>query len=213
VIVTDAVETYLTSLRRSPDDVLAEMEDQAEHEHIPVVEPVTGALLHVLARAIGAEQVVEVGTAIGVSTLYLARALPPGGRIVSFEIDPDRRADAHRYLERAGLLERVDLRLEPGLEGLAKLPGPFDLAFVDAVKLEYGGYLEAVIPLLRPGGLVVVDNTLMSGTVAENETDGHWTAQQIASARAVNETLVFHPDLSGTVTPIGDGVGIAVKLR
>jgi predicted O-methyltransferase YrrM len=213
VIVTDAVESYLTSLRRSPDDVLAEMEDQAEQEHVPVVEPVTGALLHVLARAIGAEQVVEVGTAIGVSTLYLARALPPGGRIVSFEIDPDRRAAAHRYLERAGVLDKVDLRLEPGLEGLAKLSGPFDLAFVDAVKLEYGGYLEAVIPLLRPGGIVVVDNTLMSGTVAENASDGHWTPQQIASARAVNETLVFHPDLSGTVTPIGDGVGIAVKLR
>jgi predicted O-methyltransferase YrrM len=213
VIVTDAVESYLGSLRRSPDDVLAEMEDQAEQEDIPVVAPVTGALLHVLARAIGAEQVVEVGTAIGVSTLYLARALPPGGRIVSFEIDPARRAAAHRYLERAGVLDKVDLRLEPGLEGLAKVAGPFDLAFVDAVKLEYGGYLEAVIPLLRPGGLVVVDNTLMSGTVAENASDGHWTGQQIANARAVNETLVFHPDLTGTVTPIGDGVGIAVKVR
>jgi predicted O-methyltransferase YrrM len=213
VIVTDAVGAYLTSLRRSPDDVLAEMEDQAEQEHIPVVEPTTGALLHVLARAIAAEQVVEVGTAIGVSTLYLARALPPGGRVVSFEIDPARRSAAHRYLERAGVLDRVDLRLEPGLEGLAKLRGPFDLAFVDAVKLEYGGYLEAVIPLLRPGGVVVVDNTLMSGSVAENESDGHWTEQQIANARGVNETLVFHPDLCGTVTPVGDGVGLAVKIR
>src|SRR5581483_9529026 len=100
-------------------------------------------------------------------TLALARGAGDGAQVVSFEVDPERQATARAYLERAGVADRVDLRLEPGTEGLARLEGPFDLAFLDAVKSEYADYLEAVVPLLRPGGLVVVDNVLMHGTVAE----------------------------------------------
>ena len=211
VIVTEAVSRYLASLRTAPDPVLAEMEAHGAREAIPIVVPETGALLHVLARSAGARRILEVGTAIGVSTLYLARALPPDGEIVSFEIDEQRHAAARAYLERAGVLDRADLRLEDAREGLERLDGTFDMAFIDGVKAQYGDYFDALLPLLRSGGVLAVDNVLMSGTVAEGRSDGHWTDEQIATARAFNERLLRHQSLTGTVTPVGDGVLIAVR--
>jgi predicted O-methyltransferase YrrM len=211
VIVTEAVDRYTESLRADPDPVLADMEQHAARERIPIVVPQTGALLHVLALACGAARIVEVGTAIGVSTLYLARALPPGGQMVSFEIDEQRHAAARRYLARAGVSDRTDLRLQDAREGLAGLDGQFDMAFIDGVKAQYSDYFEELLPLLRVGGLLVVDNVLMGGSVAEGRSDGHWSDEQIGSARAFNERLLHRERLTGTVTPVGDGVLIAVK--
>jgi predicted O-methyltransferase YrrM len=211
VIVTDAVRTYLDGLRPAPDPLLAEMEAHGAREGIPIVVPPTGALLQVLALASGARRIVEVGTAIGVSTLYLARALPADGEIVSFEVDRERHAAAREYLARAGLLGRADLRLEDAREGLRELDAEFDMAFIDGVKAQYGDYFETLLPRLRRGALLAVDNVLMSGTVAEGRGDGHWTEEQIATARAFNERLLGHEQLTGTLTPVGDGVLVAVK--
>jgi predicted O-methyltransferase YrrM len=211
MIVTDAVTGYLAELRPQPDPVLAEMEEQGRREGIPIVQPETGALLHVLALAAGARRILEVGTAIGVSTLYLARALPEGGQVVTFEIDAERQAAARAYLGRAGTLDRVDLRLQDAREGLAELQAGFDMAFVDGVKAQYGEYFDGVIPLLRAGGLLAVDNVLMSGTVAENSSDGHWSGEQIATAREFNRGLLGDPQLAATLTPVGDGVLVAAK--
>src|SRR5207248_983150 len=163
------------SLRRQPDPVLAEMEAHATRDGVPIVVAPTGGLLYLLARARGARRIVEVGTAIGVSALYMARALPPDGLLVSFEIDERRHAAARDYLMRAGLSDRVDLRLEDAREGLAKLDGPFEMAFLDGVKAQYGDYLDLVLPLLGPRAVLAIDNVLMSGTVAEGRTDGHWS--------------------------------------
>ncbi len=212
VIVTEAVGAYLTELRPPPDPVLAEMEAHGARDGIPIVVPETGQLLHVLALSVGAKRILEVGTAIGVSTLYLARALSADGTIVSFEIDAQRQELARDYLQRAGVLERADLRLQDAREGLQQLEGEsFDMAFIDGVKAQYGDYFEALLPLLRPGAVLAVDNVLMSGTVAEGKSDGHWTDEQIATARAFNERVLGHPELSGTLTPVGDGVLVAVK--
>ncbi len=211
MIVTDAVRDYLDATRPPADELLAEMQAHGARDRIPILDAQSGSLLHVLARAIGARRVVEVGTAIGVSTLHLARALPAGGELVSFEIDPQRHAAAADYLRRAGLDARVLLRLQDAREGLAQLDGSFDLAFLDGVKAEYEDYLALVVPLLRPGGLVAVDNVLMSGTVAENRSDGHWSAEQIATARAFNERLLAHPQLVATITPVGDGIALAAR--
>jgi caffeoyl-CoA O-methyltransferase len=155
--------------------------------------------------------VLEVGTAIGVSTLYIARALPPGGTVVSFEIDEARHNAARDYLARAGVLDRVDLRLEDARTGLASLDGSFDMAFIDGVKSQYGAYFETLLPLLRSGGVLAVDNVLMSGTVAEGRGDGEWGEEQVVRARAFNERLLGDEQLVGTVTPVGDGVLIAVR--
>ncbi len=211
MIVTDAVSSYLERIRPPPDPLLAEMEAHAARDGVPVVVPATGALLHVLALACGARRVLEVGTAIGVSTLYLARALPVGGLIVSFEIDPQRHGEAQGYLERAGLGDRVDLRLQDAREGLSTVKGPFDFVFVDGVKAQYGEYFDALLPLLRPGGVLAVDNVLMSGGVAEEPRAGEASSERLAFARAFNERLLAHELLEGTLTPVGDGVLVAVR--
>jgi predicted O-methyltransferase YrrM len=211
VIITEAVSSYLAGLRSPPDAVLAQMEDQAAREGIPVVPPETGALLHVLALARAPRRAIEVGTAIGVSTLYIARALAPGTTVVSFEIDEARHAAARDYLARAGVLDRVDLRLEDARTGLASLDGSFEMAFIDGVKAQYGEYFETLLPLLGPGAVLAVDNVLMAGTVAEGRGDGNWTDEQIAAIRAFNERLLEGEQMVGTVTPVGDGVLIAVR--
>lgn len=210
MIVSDSVREYLASVRNEPDPILAEMEARGRREGIPIVVPETGQLLSVLALACRARRILEVGTAIGVSTLYLARALPDGGTVVSFEVDEERHRAARDYLGRAGVLDRADLRLQDARQGLAELNGTFDLAFVDGVKAQYGDYFDAVLPLLGSGSVLAVDNVLMSGTVAEGRSDGHWTEEQIATARAFNQRLQGDPRLISTITPVGDGVLVAV---
>jgi caffeoyl-CoA O-methyltransferase len=212
MIVTDAVRRYTEELRAEPDPVLGEMEQRAARDGIPIVVPQTGALLHVLALACEARRIVEVGTAIGVSTLYLARALPADGKVVSFDIDPERQDAARVYLERAGVGDRCDLRLKDAREGLVELEaGAYDMAFIDGTKTQYSDYFDRLLPLLRKGGVLIVDNVLMGGTVAEGHSDEEWTSEQIKSARAFNERLLHSEGLTGTVTPVGDGVLVAVK--
>jgi predicted O-methyltransferase YrrM len=213
VIVSDVVRDYLQQTRAAPDPVLAEMEERGASEHVPIVVPETGALLQVLALACGARRVLEVGTAIGVSTLYLARALPEDGVIVTFEIDAERQRTARGYLERAGVADRVDLRLQDAREGLRELDGEFDFAFLDGVKLQYGDYFEGVLPLLRAGGVLAVDNVLRGGRVAAGRGDGRLSDEEVAAARAFNRRLLEHDELTATITPVGDGVLIAAKRR
>jgi predicted O-methyltransferase YrrM len=211
VIVTEAVSNYLASIRAQPDGVLAEMEAHGERDGVPIVVPETGQLLHVLALVRGARTIVEVGTAIGVSTLYLARALPPDGTIVSFEIDEDRHRAARDHLERAGVADRCDLRLEDARSGLRSLEGPFDMAFIDGLKAQYGQYFEELLPLLGPGSLLMVDNVLLSGTVAEGSGRGHWSDEHVATVRAFNERLLESDEFTTTITPVGDGLLLAVR--
>jgi predicted O-methyltransferase YrrM len=206
VILTRPVSEYIDQQRSAPDRVLAEMETRARHDGIPVVVPATGRLLQVLALARGAHRALEVGTAIGVSTLYIARGLAEGGQVVSFEVDPDRHAAAQEYLERAGVGDRVQLHLQDARHGLAELEGKFDFVFLDGVKTQYGDYFDAVLPLLDDGAVLVVDNVLMDGRVAD--ADG---GERVSMARAFNERLLTHPELTGTLTPVGDGVLVAVR--
>lgn len=207
MIVTDAVAEYIQRSHPNSDPLLAEMEAHGARDGIPIVPPETGALLQVLALASGARRALEVGTAIGVSTVYIARGLADGGTIVSFEINPERHAAAHGYLDRAGLLQRADLRLQDAREGLASLVGEFDFAFVDGVKGQYGAYLDLIGPRLAPGAVIVVDNALWSGSVADPDN----TSAEARAIRAFNERLLGDHDLVATLTPVGDGVLVAVK--
>ena len=209
MIVTNEVEAYIVGLLPEPDAVLAEMQEHGRREGIPIVHAPTGLFLELLTAASGAQRAVEVGTAIGVSTLHLARG---GAHVTSFEVDAERHAAAGEYLTRAGLADRVDLRLQDATKGLAELePGSFDLAFVDGPKYLYAAHIEPVIALLRKGGLLLVDNVLISGAAATQEPVGPWDAQRIEEMRAFNERLVGHPELRTTLTPVGDGVALSVR--
>lgn len=212
MILDPVVADYLDAIYPASDPVLAEMEAQGAAEGVPIVGRDGGLTLAVLARAAGARRVIECGTAIGVSTLHLARAVGPGGLVVSFDVDPDRQATARGYLERAGVADRVDLRLQPALEGLRGLDGTFDLAFLDAIKTEYAGYLELVVPRLRVGGMVVVDNALMGGSVAAGErVQGGWAQADIDALRSLNADLVARDDFATVVLPVADGMTVAVR--
>ena len=160
-----AVTDYLSALEPEPDPLLLEMRQHGERDHIPIVFDVTGGLLEVLAAATGAKRAVEVGTAIGVSTLHLSRG---GAHVTSFEVDPERHAAAREYLKRGGF--EPDLRLQDATAGLAELEdGSFDLAFIDGPKAGYETHLDEAVRLLRSGGLLLVDNVLMGGGAATGE--------------------------------------------
>jgi caffeoyl-CoA O-methyltransferase len=211
VILNDDVARYLDGLVPAPDPLMAEIQAHGARDGIPIIVPDTAVLLGVLARACGARRVVEVGTAIGMSTLILARAVGPGGVVVSFEVDAVRQQAAAGYLERDGLTDRVDLRLQDAGRGLSELEGPFDMAFLDAFKSDYPRHLELVLPLTRPGGLIAIDNVLMDGTVATGVADRQWTGDAIAGMRELNADLMSRDDLAAWVLPVGDGVAVAVR--
>ena len=211
MITGPEVAAYLESIRAEPDPVLAEMEAQADRDGVPVVPPVTGRMLGVLVAATGARTIVEVGTATGTSGLYMARALPADGRIITFDIDPDRQRAAAAFLERAGVAGKFDFRLQDAREGLAGVDVGVDFAFIDGVKQQYSDYLDGILPHLRPGGLIVADNVLMSGTVATGDPAGPWSDEHIAAMRAFNERLQSDPALESTVLPVGDGLALAVR--
>jgi caffeoyl-CoA O-methyltransferase len=208
-------DAYLDRLLPPRDPLLREMEEQAAREDVPISDPEVGRLLSILARACGARLILEIGTAIGYGALCLARGAPQA-RVVSIDTDPLRLATARAYLERAGVADRVELLEGPALELLPRLDGPFDLAYVDAIKTEYRRYLDLLLPRLRVGGLVVVDNLLWGGQVAEppEATDAASDEDAETKAlRAFNGYLMMHPQLEAVVLPLGDGVGLATKTR
>jgi caffeoyl-CoA O-methyltransferase len=206
-------ERYLDRLLPPRDALLREMEAQGASEGIPISDPEVGRLLAILARVTEARRILELGTAIGYGTLCLARAAPTA-RVVSIDNDPQRLAVALQFLQRGGVADRVELIEGAALEVLRNLEGPFDLVYVDAVKTEYRRYLDLLLPRLRVGGMVVLDNLLWSGEVAEppEEVDAEREAQADAM-RAFNGYLMMHPQLEAVVLPLGDGVGLATKTR
>src|SRR3954449_4668387 len=163
MITSDHVQGYLRALSGERSEVMAEMEALAERDGIPIVHWETGRLLAVLVAALRPARVLEVGTAIGYSTLHMAEALHDDGVIVTLERDPERIAQARGFWERAGVTDRIELVEGDALQTLPALDDGFDLAFVDATKQEYGDYLGMLEPKLSPRALIAIDNTLMSG--------------------------------------------------
>jgi caffeoyl-CoA O-methyltransferase len=200
-------EAYLERLLPPRDPILREMEEQAAREDVPISDPEVGRLLSILARALGARLMLEIGTAIGYGTLCLARGAPEA-RVVSIDTNPERLATAQRYLERAGVAARAELIEGAALDVLDRLAGPFDLVYIDAVKTEYRRYLDRVLPRMRTGGLVVCDNLLWGGRVATANED-----EDTEALRTFNGYLMMHPQLQAVVLPVGDGLGVATKLK
>lgn len=211
-ILSPHVESYLRELRPPRSRVMAEMEDLAERERIPIVHWETGRMLAALAGSLGA-RVLEVGTAIGYSALHMAEAIEGDGSIVTLERDPQRIAQARDFLGRAGVAKRVEIVEGDARDTLTELSGPFDLLFLDAMKGEYREYLELAEPKLSPNALLVVDNLLMSGQVAGGEPAGHWPAETVEAGRAFNEALMRSEQWRGAVLAVGDGVGLATRVR
>jgi predicted O-methyltransferase YrrM len=206
-ILADHVAAYLAALRPERDPVMAEMEAVAERDRVPIVSWDTGRLLAAICRALD-PVVLEVGTAIGYSTLHMAGQLDRG-RVVTLEIDPARAAQARDFLTRAGVAERVEIVEGDARATIGALDGPFGLLFVDAAKAEYRDYIELALPLLSERALLAVDNLLMSGDAALPEGEPtSWRPESVAAARELTRDLMGDGRWVGGVVPVGDGVGV-----
>jgi predicted O-methyltransferase YrrM len=206
-ITVPAVEDYIYSLLPSRDEVLSEMESQAAKRDIPIVGPAVGRILYQLALIVGAKAIYELGSAIGYSTIWWARAVGEGGRVIYTDGDRKKADEARGYFARAGVSKQVTLKIGDALELLSEEKQQFDIIFNDVDKESYPRVFRLAVPRLRKGGLFVTDNVLWSGKVAEKSP-----AED--STRAIvefNRLLYGSPDLFTTILPIRDGVAVAVK--
>jgi predicted O-methyltransferase YrrM len=207
VIVEPQVEEYAEA-HSSPNAELfqrlaAETHEKTEAPQM-MVGQLEGAFLAFLVRMLGARRVLELGTFTGYSSISMALALPPGGRVITCDVNTETNAIAVRYAEEAGVADRIDYRLGPALETIAELDGPFDLVFIDADKVNYVNYYEATLPLLADTGLMVVDNTLWHGAVAD-PSDREESTNAI---RALNDRVLEDERVENVLLTVRDGMNL-----
>jgi predicted O-methyltransferase YrrM len=208
-----AVDRYLTGLLVPPDPVLDDALRACADAGMPAAEvsPTQGKLLRLLARLCGARRILELGTLGGYSTIWLARALPDGGRLVTLEADPGYAEVARSNIARAGLAGVVEIRIGPALETLSELDGPFDLIFIDADKASNAEYLRWALALARPGTLIVGDNVVRDGEILDAGSDD----ARVRGIRRFLELVAAEPRLEATaIQTVGtkgwDGFALAL---
>ncbi|NIR44721.1 MAG: O-methyltransferase [Gemmatimonadetes bacterium] len=204
---------YVAELFAPEDEVLAELRREISAQDMPeiYVDREEGRLLQVLLQAVGARRVIELGTLGGYSAIWMARALAPDGQLITIEREAERAEVARRFLDRAGLSDRVEVRVGEALELLPDLAneGPFDAIFIDADKKSYPVYLDWALANLREGGLVIGDNAFKGGAVLDTNTDDPGTR----GIQEFNRRLAGDPRLTSVIVPTRDGVAIAVVKR
>ena len=201
------VDDYLYSMLPRRDEVLAEMEEYAGKHNIPIVGPAVARVLHQLALMINAKTVFELGSAIGYSTIWWARAVGEKGRVIYTDGDPKNAERARRYFERAGVSNAITLHTGDALEVLSEQKQQFDIIFSDVDKEDYPRVLRLVSPRLRKGGLFITDNVLWSGRVAQKNPKD-------ATTKAIlefNRLLYSSGEFFTTILPIRDGLAVALK--
>lgn len=207
-IITPSVDRYMDSLLPARDAVLAEMERQAIERDIPIVGPAVARVLYQYARLIGAKRVFEMGSAIGYSTIWWARAVGEGGQVFYTDGDPKNAAEARRYFQQAGMEKRIHIAVGDALELLSEQKQAFDIIFNDVDKEDYPRVLHLAGSRLRKGGLFITDNVLWSARVTNPDAKEESTR----AIQEFNKRLYVSQDFFTTVVPIRDGLAIAVKL-
>ncbi len=196
------------------DDILQELVRAAEKEGLPSyqISPEVGRLLQVLAKAVGARRILEIGTLGGYSAVWLARGLPPDGKLVTIEISPAHAAFARRWIARANLSEKIDVREGNALDILPALgkEDPFDFVFIDADKPAYPEYLEWSLKLVRPGGMITADNVLASPDWNGAVTDPDTQDPVVRGIQEFNRKLSAESRLTSIAIPIRQGIAAAV---
>lgn len=209
-ITESKTEKYIYSLLPARDAVMREMERYAQKHGTPIIGPACGRLLYQLARLIRARRIFEMGSAIGYSTLWLARAAGPEGRVFYTDGDPANARRAEGYLRRAGVLDRVRVLTGDALDLLDATEGEFDLVFNDVSKTQYPEVFRRAVSRVRVGGLFITDNVLWSGRVAKKVRRGD--AETLAIQR-FNRLLYRSPNLWTTVIPLRDGFAVCERLK
>ncbi len=214
--MTERLYGYLLSVSLREPEVLRRLREETArdpHAHMQIA-PEQGQFMALLAELLGVRRALEIGVYTGYSALWVARVLPADGQLVACDVDADWTATARRYWEEAGVAHKIDLRLAPAGETLDGLladgeAGTFDFIFIDADKENYARYYEQSLRLLRPGGLMAIDNVLWDGRVAEPETDDAETE----AIRALNRKLLGDERISLSLVPVADGLTLALKRR
>jgi len=210
-IVEPAINDYLLAHSEPADQVLRDLAEETHRElggrAAMQISHDEGELLTMLVRLTGARHAVEVGTFTGYSSVCIARGLPDQGRLLCCDVSEEWTSIARRYWDRAGVTDRIELRIAPAAETLRALPPEphLDFAFVDADKTGYPAYVEEILPRLRPGGLMVLDNMLRDGRVLDPENDDD------RAIAALNEALVADDRVDVVLLPVRDGVSLARK--
>ncbi len=204
-LVSPELDRYMRDLIPARDPVLAEMEAHAAEHDVPIVGPVVAALLEILARSIGADRVFEMGSAIGYSTAYFARAVGRGGQVFYTDGDPKNAERARGYLDRMELADRVTIKVGDAVASLEETTGYFDVIFIDVDKEGYPAALKAAAPRVRRGGYLLADNVLWSGRVVDPAVRDAATE----GIRVFNRTLFALQEFRTTIVPLRDGVAIA----
>ena len=207
-LVAPALDRYILELLPPRDPVIAEMEAYAEKHDVPIVGPAVGTLLETLARSINAERIFEMGSAIGYSTAFFARAVGRGGQVTYTDGDPKKAEQAKGYLGRLDCLDRVVIRVGDAAASLEATTGYYDLIFIDVDKDGYPRALQAAAPRIRRGGFLVADNVLWSGKVV----DGNVKDAATEGIRQFNKRLFALPEYSSVIVPLRDGVAIARRV-
>lgn len=208
----DDVERYLENVHPDPHPLLLELEQHGRKDGIPIVSRETGRLLSTIVHAMQATRILEIGTAYGYSTLWMALAQPLVGKIWTIDPDVERTEIAASYFKRAGEDDSIEIWNTAALELLPVFPQRnLDIVFLDAVKTEYKEYLDLAIPMLKLSGLVIVDNCLQGGRVTHPPKKDE--PENVTAIRAFNEYFLNHPDLDATIVPLGDGTGIGARIR
>jgi len=203
---------YLDQLHPASEGLIAEMEADAVANRVPIADREVALFLEITARTIKAHKVLEVGMAIGYAVIHILRGMEADGQVVTIEPNEEMIRRASEYFQRAGMSERVRIERGLALDVIPTLSDTFDLLYLDAMKEEYEGYLELSLPLLRTGGVVIVDNLLWGGQVA-GEIRSPDQQQSTESLRRFNQHFVSHKNLRGVVLPVGDGLGYGVKIE
>lgn len=208
MIVDPTIEAYLHKVQPAPDAVLAEMEKVGNDRGFPIIGPLVGRLCEQLARAIGARSVFEMGSGFGYSTLWFARAVGDGGRVVHTDGDAAKSSEAKTWLDKAGLRKRVDFLVGDAVELLRADKTQYDVVFIDIDKEQYPAAWKVACKRVRVGGLIITDNTLWQGKVASGARD--------ADTTGVREYTRLTQAASGyltTIIPLRDGVSISLRLN
>jgi caffeoyl-CoA O-methyltransferase len=210
--LTDELHDYMVAHGARQDDVLARVQaETAAMGSISVMQiaPDQGAFMTLLCRAIGASEAIELGTFTGYSAICIARGLAPGGRLIACELSEEFAETAARNLEAAGVADRVEIRIGPAIDTVRAIPERevFDLAFIDADKSGYPDYYDELLPRMRTGGLILVDNVLQGGDVVRDDAEG----ASVTAIRRLNDTITADERVDSAMVAIADGLLLARK--
>lgn len=212
-IIYPHINKYLSNILQHSDPLLNEMEEYAAKNHVPIIQPESASLLNVLCNISKPKRILEIGTAIGYSSIILSKSMHNNGIVDTIEVDENMAQKAMTYIERAGFERKIRILQGDAAEVLLCLSTPYDFIFLDAAKGQYIEFLPHCLRLLKPGGIFITDNVLYKGMVAKDGIAEHKHRTIIVNLREYLQKLCQNVELNTSIVPIGDGVAICVKTQ